>query len=257
MSKLGGRLICMCFRTFNYYVIGEIEMNKKLMSLAIAGSLAVSLSAFASTGPSYSSNGYNGDWSTGWYIGAGINGDSANTHKKGSIVSYPFTSTDIPAAAGDRFKMNNSDIGFDAYVGRQVSDHFAAEFGYTYVGDVDFNLKDSAGVKQDSVRVEQWNVHLVGLMKMPIGDYFNFFAKGGLAYINVDQKYKYNIETGTVTKHTDSLDTVAFTGGVGMEVAWDQFGIRGEYTVIRPNETAQDDFYISDLIGLNAYYKFM
>lgn len=240
-------------------------MNKKIMTVAIAGSLAMSLSAFASSGPGAShhkgSSNDNMDWAQGWYIGAGVNGDAEGTmNLKGrdpSVFANGSNTAGGITAAPTKFDQTNRNIGFDVFVGRSVNDHFAFEMGYTWLGNVDFNSKNASDVKTDKIEIQQWNVHAVGVGKFPIGDYFAMYAKGGLAYMNVDQKTTRSVNTTAPVKNTEKLSTFALTAGAGLEVMWDQFGVRGEYNVMLPSDSARDDFYISDIIGLNAYYKFM
>lgn len=229
-------------------------MNKKIVALAIAGSMAVSLSAFAAKGPmmkgqSHDHSHGNMNWQTGWYIGAGVNGDSQSVMDLNS-------SPDVfngELSASDKVERSSGNVGFDVFVGRMVNEHFGMELGYTLVGTQEFKSKDAAGVKTDKVEVDQWNVHLVALGKLPIAHYFDVYAKGGVAYYNTDQEFKV-IATGA--KQTDTSHTMALTYGVGLDINWDNWGIRGEYNVIWPANNVRDDFYISDIIGANAYYRF-
>lgn len=242
-------------------------MNKKIMTVAIAGSLAMSLSAFASSGPGAShhngsSSKDNMDWTQGWYIGAGVNGDAAGTQTlKGRDPSVFNGSASATAggitAAPAEFEQTARNVGFDVFVGRSVSDHFAFEMGYTWLGNVDFKNENASDVTTDKVVVKQWNVHAVGVGKFPIGDYFAMYAKGGLAYMGSEQDFTNAVNTAAPVKTTEKLNTFALTAGAGLEVSWDQFGVRGEYNVMLPSDSARNDFYISDIIGLNAYYKFM
>jgi len=231
-------------------------MNKTIVAIAIAGSLAVSLSAFAHKGAAYRSSGCdtcvpdNLDWSTGWYIGAGVNGNAQGTM---NLNGSPDVFDHYLDGLVDEVDQSSSDIGFDVYVGREVSKHWAAELGYTYVGNINFD-GELADVETQNIQVKQWNVHLVGVGKLPIGEYFNVFAKGGAAYFSTTQEFE-TVATGAEV--TDTSHTMALTYGAGLEVAWDNWGIRGEYNVIWPANNVRDDFYIADIISANLYYKFM
>lgn len=225
-------------------------MNKTIATIAFAGSLAVSLSAFAGKGAAYhANNGDNLDWATGWYIGAGVNGNAQSTmnlHGEPEVFDHYL-------AGMDKVDQSSGDLGFDVYVGREVSKHWAAELGYTYVGQQTFHGK-VADVREYDVHVNQWNVHLVGVGKLPIGEYFNVFAKGGAAYFSTNQEFK---QLSDGSKVEDTSHTMALTYGAGIEVTWDNWGIRGEYNVIWPANNVRDDFYIADVISANLYYKFM
>jgi hypothetical protein len=220
-------------------------MSLKKMTLATVGSLAISLPAFAGM-----LDGYTGDWSQGWYIGAGVNGDS-------QAVMDSRSGVDVFGLASDtRIDRRSSDVGFDVYVGRDVSNYFAGEFGFTWVGDQNFRVRDAdTGVKEEDIKVkDQWNIHLVGKGQLPLGDYFNVFAKLGAAYLQSDARYK---DATLGTSETESTHSFALTYGVGLELAYEQFGLRGEYNVYRPANNVRDDFYISDVISANVFYKFM
>jgi hypothetical protein len=231
-------------------------MNKKITAIAIAGSMAVSLCAFANKGAEYEPHHHkhhdNLDWSKGWYIGAGVNGNAQSTmglngtpHVFNHYFPVTFTATEV--------EQSTSDVGFDAYIGRQVSRHWAVELGYTWLGNQFFTV-ETDGAETGNIEVQQWNAHLVGVGKLPIGEYFNVFAKGGVAYFSSEQEIS---DDFALTSVTDATRTMALTYGAGIEVAWDNWGIRGEYNVIWPANNVEDDFYVADIISANLYYKFM
>ncbi len=221
-------------------------MNLKKITLATVGSLAISLPAFAGM-----LDGYNGAWDTGWYIGAGINGDAQ------SVMDTRGGVTQFKSATDTRIDRRSSDVGFDVYVGRDVSNYFAGEMGFTWVGDQNFRVRDSStGDKEQDIKVkDQWNIHLVGKGSLPLGDYFNVFAKLGAAYMQSDQRFT-NVDPA-VSTFTETTHGFALTYGVGLELTYEQFGLRTEYNVLRPAENVRDDFYVSDVISANVFYKFM
>jgi hypothetical protein len=227
-------------------------MNKTIATIAIAGSLAVSLSAFANKGAEYKAHHHhdNLDWSKGWYIGAGVNGNAESTmNLNGSPEVFDHY---LESAGISEVEMSTTDIGFDAYIGRDISKHWAVELGYTWLGNQFFDAEISE-VEYYDVEVQQWNAHLVGIGKLPIGEYFNVFAKGGVAYFSSTQEFE-NEFTGV--EATDTIHTMALTYGAGIEVTWDNWGVRGEYNVIWPANNVRDDFYVADIISANIYYKF-
>lgn len=229
-------------------------MKNTIVAIAIAGSLAVSLSAFANKGADYKPHHHhhdNLDWSKGWYIGAGVNGNAEST------MGYNGSPEVFEGQLGDSFsgevELGESNVGFDAYVGRKVSKHWAVELGYTWLGDQTFDVEESELEVYD-LEVEQWNVHLVGIGYLPVGEYVNVFVKGGAAYFSTTQELE--TEAADVDVNTSTLHTMALTYGAGIELAWDNWGIRGEYNVIWPTSSAREDFYIADIISANIYYKF-
>jgi hypothetical protein len=232
-------------------------MNKQIIAIAIAGSMAVSLSAFANKGAEYQKPHHkhhnNLDWSKGWYIGAGVNGNAQATMELNG-TPHVFNHY-LPETFSDaQVKSTANDLGFDAYVGRQVSRHWAVELGYTWLGNQFFNgYEFFDGAKNYEIEVQQWNAHLVGIGKMPVGHYVNVFFKGGVAYFSSEQEFTNEIESFTVT---DSTRGMTLTYGAGIELAMHHWGIRGEYNRIWPANNVEDDFYVADIISANIYYKF-
>ena len=113
-------------------------MNMKQVCLATAATLALCVTASAGgvNNPSYSHEGHehhHHDWSHGWYVGAGVNGDVANTNEQIEAIApwylYSFGSD------GADFQQEDNDVGFDIYVGKRTHKHFAFELGYSWVGD--------------------------------------------------------------------------------------------------------------------------
>jgi opacity protein-like surface antigen len=229
-------------------------MDKKIIAIAIAGSMAISLSAFANKGAEYHAPHHkhhdNLDWSKGWYIGAGVNGNAQAT--MGLNGSPKVFDHYFPNDFVTEYEQTTSDVGFDAYIGRQVSRHWAVELGYTWLGNQFFE-GEYLETEVIQAEVQQWNAHLVGIGKLPIGEYFNVLAKAGAAYFSSEQEFTFTDGTASAT---DTTHTMALTYGAGIEVAWDNWGIRGEYNVIWPANNVEDDFYIADIISANIYYKF-
>jgi opacity protein-like surface antigen len=225
-------------------------MNKTIIAIAMVGSLAVSLSAFANKGADYVSTKSSSDWSKNWYVGGGINGNSVNTNEHD--IRFFDLKTDL----------DETKVGFDIFVGKNINKHWALEMGFTQVGDTTFDVDaGDFGIDAIEFEVSQWNVHMVGMYKLPVADHFNVFGKFGAAYMNSTQNFNVNIEVDDgefeefeATEGT--LGTFAITYGFGAEVSWDRWGVRGEYNVIRPAQDIQLQYYVADIISLNGYYKF-
>jgi hypothetical protein len=239
-------------------------MNMKQLTLATAASFALCATAFAGGNehtPAYTHSGYDSNWANGWYLGAGANGDAGMTDEsvfgQSSWEGWPLGGFETD------FQKSENNVGFDVYVGRKVSKHFAFEMGYTWLGNQNFKAYNETTKTKDTIEVQQWNVHGVGLIHLPIGEYFNVFAKGGVAYYQnqTDMDSKQLADGGIIpaagTSGHAALNTFALTYGAGIEVGYDQFGLRGEYTVIAPSQNNQDNFYISDIIGVSIFYRFM
>ena len=233
-------------------------MNMKQLTLATAATLALCATAFAGGNehtPAYTHSGYDSNWANGWYLGAGANGDAGMTDQS-VFGQMSWEGFNIGVLETD-FEKSENNVGFDVYVGRRVSKHFAFEMGYTWMGNQNFKAHNVDTLTKDTIEVQQWNVHGVGLVHLPIGEYFNVFAKGGVAYYQNQTDIKSDeLTTAGVNGHA-VLNTFALTYGAGIEVGYDQFGLRADYTVVAPSHNNQDNFYISDIIGVSLFYRFM
>jgi outer membrane protein assembly factor BamA len=221
-------------------------MKTKLLLLLATGSLALSLPALAET----NNSGDDLNWSHHWYIGGGINGDvqsHMNLNGSPEVFAHVLDPYDLTSV-----KQSSFNVGFDIYIGRNIGEHWAAELGYTYVPTTTFDGKQGENELVD-VRIDQWNVHLVGIGKIQMAEYVNIFAKGGATYFGSNQ----TIETeSTDLSVVDSIRTLALTYGIGAEITWPHWGIRGEYNVIWPASNVLDDYYVEDIMSANLYYKF-
>lgn len=209
-------------------------MKKILLS---ACSLSLCLNAFAASTD-------NLNWAENWSIGFGINADASS-----NLQGQPQAFVDVDT---DSLELESTAVGFDVYLARAINDHFAIEMGYTFVGNVDLDYYAESGPY--TVKVEQWNLHAQALGRWPIGEYVNLMIKGGTAWYENTQNLE-NIETGA--KVHDKYSGFALTYGGGVEVFWDQFGLRADYTALLPPNRADDMLYVSDLLGLSFMYKFM
>jgi opacity protein-like surface antigen len=211
-------------------------MKSSLILSALALSFASSLYAHTD----------NLDWNKGWYIGAGLNSNAELLQQTaGSITPL--------GLSGDEIKLDSDNIGFDAYLGREINPYFAAELGYTFAGNVHYSA-ETAEIHTQSATVKEWNLHFVLLGRLPIGEYANLFLKGGSAWYYNTEKLE-NIIVPQIN-HTNEQG-LALTYGFGAEIAWDQFVLRGEYIVISPASNVIDDFYITDTVGASLIYKFL
>jgi len=99
---------------------------------------------------------------------------------------------------------------------------------------------------------------VVGLGKLPVGEYVNFFLKGGIAYYANKAVFDQINDNGSETYvYDETTDSLTLTYGAGAELHWENWGIRGEYNVIWPANNIRNEFAIADIISANIYYKFM
>ncbi len=231
-------------------------MNMKQVCLATAATLALCVAASAGgvNNPSYNHEGHehhHHDWSHGWYVGAGVNGDVANENETVYANSIWF----LESFDSGEFQLNDNDVGFDIYVGKRTHKHFAFELGYSLVGDQKFQSLYSED-RINYAKVEQWNIHAVGLAYWPVAEYFSVFLKGGAAYYSNKTEFSENDAGDEYFWGNNELSTFAFVYGAGLEIAVDHFGVRGEYTGLTTTQANQNAFYISQLVGASVFYRF-
>lgn len=216
----------------------------------LASSLFITTSALAHNMPDAVNN-YNGyDMLTGWYIGIGVNGDAESVMDMNSSPDV-FNGS---LAASDKVKLTNYDAGIDVFVGKSSSDHYGIEFGFSYIGNVEFRSKNAQGVRTDKIMIEQWNLRLEAFGKWPIGEYVEVRPHLGVAYMDAVQEFK---GISTSAKQVDRYHTAGITYGIGLEGSWHQFGLRMDYRKFHVPNNIRDDFYVSDVLSLNYVYTFI
>jgi hypothetical protein len=219
----------------------------------------VTASAGGVNNPSYSHEGrkhHHDNWAQGWYVGAGVNGDVANTNET-LYANAPWFYGSFEDTYN--FELEDNDVGFDIYVGKRVHRHFAFELGYSWVGDQKFQGFTDGGDPKDPVygKVEQWNIHAVGLAYWPVAEYFSVFAKGGAAYYSNKTEFSGDDDGVPYFIGDNELSSFAFVYGAGLEIGSDRFGVRGEYTGLATTQANQNAFYISQLVGASLFYRFI
>lgn len=93
--------------------------------------------------------------------------------------------------------------GSQAFVGISLSQNFAGEFAYTYLGQFDLS-----GASNTYVEVDGFEVTAVG--KLPVSDRISFFGEAGF--------YSWNVDAVLFGTNFGSDDGTDLTYGVGMDV---------------------------------------
>jgi OOP family OmpA-OmpF porin len=156
--------------------------------------------------------------------------------------------------------LDDSDTGFGASVGYQVTEHFATELSYVDLGDATYSTNNGqAAPGNESIALEASAQGLVFALvgSLPIGERFSVFARAGIALLESE-----GTATATVGDVTDSADdsTQRSNGmyGLGGEFAVnDRFGVRlfwDRYADVGSAEiTGEGDI---DLFGLGLRINF-
>ena len=210
-------------------------MNKSLVtSVVAAAGLAVSGFSFAAAPAAHAGH---------WYAGLGLN------HYAGQTET---TNTD--------FKLDNSNIGYNVFVGNQLTKMMSVEAGFNYFGDrkYDFTMPDYNSGHNYWRYVNTYSVYLDALARLPLGYGFSVFAKGGANYFHGDIKDCSNAED------TQKLRTFALNYGAGLQYDWQQFGVRASYTQLKFSDNARFPTYGTtgvtygepSFLGLDFLYHF-
>lgn len=147
------------------------------------------------------------DEHTGWYAGAGI-GEFA-------IEIDDFDDVDDTI---DRY--DTDDTAWRAFVGWRANQWLAIEGAYINLGSPDDEIFDDGTV---SVETDGFAPYLVGTL--PIGDWFEVFAKAGYYFYDIEVSLDDPFQDVT---NDDSGSEFTWSAGVGLDI-FDRFNVRLEY----------------------------
>lgn len=254
-------------------------MNKKLLLSSLTAACIVSGSAMAvGIVPPAPKN-----W---WYIGAGANvaaltslTDTTTSELDAVTLPLPGVVTRLLLTT-ENIKRTKNNWGFNLYVGRTLNNYFAAQADLIFRGSQTYNTTGVVttltaapgipvgtavgGIATSAQLTNQWAADVVGLFGLPvIPHYLTLFTKGGVAF------YNYQLQTNSAVAVFDPTRQEAltlvnassnlqkrngfkFTYGAGLQLNWNQFGLRGDYTAYNRN---QEGAVISgtELPGLNDF----
>lgn len=181
-------------------------MNKIVFASALAAGLVAGGVSFAGAAPMVSG------MSNPYYVGIGVNYGAKMTDK--------ITDND-----GDVLKLNSRGVGANVFGGYRVNHYFGVEGGYAYLGQDKYKETTVAGVDTNNyVRIKnQWNLHFVGNAYLPVCDWFEPYAFGGVSYSSYELNY-----LGSA-KDTNSSFGLIYGAGLQFNVI-DQLSVRASYT---------------------------
>ena len=225
-------------------------MNKLLLPSAALG-LAISGLSFAAAAPMAAPMYH-------WYVGVGLNHYAGTTED----VVHTYSNGNEGYA-----KLSKSKLGYNLFVGNRVTQHFGTELGLNFLGDrlyKESNLEyagaslGSPTVIQYSKAKNAWNVYYDGIFTLPVYQGFSVYGKAGVNYFNTKIHQYYTVD-GTVypTKQTNyKFRSFGWNYGGGIQFAYNQFGIRGDYTHMNFTNNQQEDFDTPNLVGVDVFYAF-
>lgn len=218
-------------------------MNKTLVTSVIAAAgLAISGFAFAGSATAYRAPAANQ-----WYAGIGANYTAvlANT--------YSGTS-DGTLAGGESYNLDTKNVGFNVFVGKRVSQTFAHEFGYTYIGKLTYTGNT---MRANKIEVKSpFDFYFNTYMFTPVAYGFQAFAKGGVNYMRTSAWYS-SSASAQATAHTDYFNAFALNAGLGLQYMNGNYGVRAAWNHYFPvAQHSETNFTTADTINLDVLYHF-
>lgn len=175
----------------------------------------------------------------GWYVGAGVN-HTANTTAK--------QENDTTGVESD---LETTDYGWNIFVGRNFTESFAFELGYSSYGD---NTFENAAGTTTANYYNTWAVTALGKVISPSFYGVSAYLKAGVAYLNQESKV---LETEGTQDSQYSTGTLAY--GFGLQYNYDRFGVALDWLRFQNNNTNDvvgNSMYFPDEYSLNLMYNF-
>ena len=145
---------------------------------------------------------------------------------------------------------DDRDTAWKAFGGYQLNRNFAAELGYTNLGE----FKASAGGLTDNAKVNAWE--LSALAAWPFMNQFAVYGRLGAYRANVKEETNF---VGSF-EHTNTDLTYGlggqydFTRNLGLRVEWQRYAkVGGGDVAFGPNPGDKSDI---DVLGLSALWRF-
>ena len=202
-------------------------MKYTAMKILVAAALA-----WSAASPAWSQD------STGAYVGASIGQSRAK---------------DFCDDSGG-FSCDDNDTAWKAFAGYQFNRHFAAEVGYTNLGEV----SASGVITGVSVRgtIEATAFELVGVGSVPVMDRLSLYAKLGLYRAETERHLTGTLGTVTVTDNETEKNTdLTFAFGARFDITRN-LGIRAEwqrYQDVGGGDIGEDDI---DVLSVGVLWRF-
>jgi OOP family OmpA-OmpF porin len=214
--------------------IGAVLMNNTKgavmkSNMVLAAGLVGAALAFSAPAAFAQARGAAAD--TGWYVGG----------------SFGQSTTDCNVPAG--FSCDDKDTAWKIFGGYQINRNFAAEAGYSQLGEV----TATGGGVNAKAKATAWD--LVGVGSYPLSNQFSIYGK--LGFYNGEVKVSSNVAGGSGKKTTTDL-----TYGAGVQYNFSRnLGLRGEWqryaSAKQPATTVTvEDKSDVDVLSIGVVYKF-
>ena len=222
-----------------------MKFTKTLVGVVAA--LAFSSAAFAADGDS------------NWYVGVGV----GQTQSRFNSDDFKANSAVIAAGYTENVYQTTSPTSYDVYAGYRLSQHFAAQVGYTDFGTLVYgsNVSGGAGLPgnaQSNIKIQAVSLGLVGTY--PIYQQLSVLGEAGAFVYNSTRDPSHS---GVVTTLSGTPSSTSDTGvkpfaslGLQYDVT-KQVAVVGKYTYYGTVGTSDNTGRVSlNNVSLNVQYRF-
>ncbi|NHZ65175.1 OmpA family protein [Massilia genomosp. 1] len=191
----------------------------------------------------------NPEWAnSAWYIGAGIGQSRANIDNERLTRSLTANGASLSS-----FKVDERDLAYKLYVGKQLNRYFALEAGFFDLGKFGFDATTSQnGRLVGEAGFRGVNMDLVG--QLPLSERFSVLGRVGMNYAKASTHFSGN-RLFAVTNPNPSERKLNAKAGLGLEFKFSEaLALRAEVERYRVNDAVGNRGDV-DMASLNLVYK--
>ncbi|NHZ97340.1 OmpA family protein [Massilia sp. CCM 8734] len=191
----------------------------------------------------------NPEWAnSAWYIGAGIGQSRANIDNERLTRSLTANGASLSS-----FKVDERDLAYKLYVGKQLNRYFAIEAGFFDLGKFGFDATTSQnGRLVGEAGFRGVNMDLVG--QLPLSERFSVLGRVGMNYAKASTHFSGN-RLFAVTNPNPSERKLNAKAGLGLEYKFSEaLALRAEVERYRVNDAVGNRGDV-DMASLNLVYK--
>ncbi|UOD30645.1 OmpA family protein [Massilia violaceinigra] len=191
----------------------------------------------------------NPEWAnSAWYIGAGIGQSRANIDNERLTRSLSANGASLSS-----FKVDERELAYKLYVGKQLNRYFAVEAGFFDLGKFGFDATTSQnGRLVGEAGFRGVNMDLVG--QLPLSERFSLLGRVGMNYAKASTHFSGN-RLFAVTNPNPSERKLNAKAGLGLEFKFSEaLALRAEVERYRVNDAVGNRGDV-DLASMSLVYK--
>ena len=191
----------------------------------------------------------NPEWAnSAWYIGAGIGQSRANIDNERLTRSLSANGATLSS-----FKVDERELAYKLYMGRQLNRYFALEAGFFDLGKFGFDATTSQnGRLVGEAGFRGVNMDLVG--QLPLSERFSLLGRVGMNYAKASTHFSGN-RLFAVTNPNPSERKLNAKAGLGLEYKFSEaLALRAEVERYRVNDAVGNRGDV-DLASMSLVYK--